>query len=460
MTAVGRGVSRSNSTARRRLRLTLLTLGSRGDVEPYLGLGVALRHAGHEVTVAAPAAFRGFVRRTGLKAHIVAPDPRLLPADGGPPRWLRPSAAAGVMRLRQGSRVLSGLGRAYSGYLEASRDADVILHPPWLTPVARTIAEARGSLAMPAFLAPVHPTRAFPSPFLNLSSHPDWNPWSHSLALWLGRAALNGAPNQWRSHVVGLAPTEVELLPPDDEVTLYGFSRNLLPPPPDWPPGAVVTGPWWLETPGDWRPPDAVDRFLRGPGKVVLIGFGSMMDDRPGSLNAIVESTLARLGVRAVLLAGPGGQLALPPSPRHIVVRDLPFDWLFPRVDAIVHHGGAGTTAQSARSGKPAIAVPFFGDQLFWGQRLHRAGGGPPPIPRRALTAERLATALESALYDPTHAEQAERLATQVRAERGLTTAVSLVEARVDGFRGKLPVGSIVGLDQAGPRYGPRSSDR
>jgi hypothetical protein len=364
------------------------------------------------------------------------------------------------MRLRQGTHARSGLGGAYSGYLAASRNADVILHPAWLTPVARTIAETTGGLALPAFLAPIHPTRAFPSPFLNLSSHPDWNPWSHTLALWLGRAALNGAPNKWRSQVVGLAPTEVELLPPDDEVCLYGFCRSLLPPPPDWPPAAVVTGPWWLDTPDSWRPPEVLDRFLRSSGKVVFIGFGSMMDDRPGMLNAIVEATLARLGVRAVLLAGPAGQLDLPPSPRRLVVRDIPFDWLFPRVDAIIHHGGAGTTAQAARAGKPSVAVPFFGDQLFWGQRLHRAGGGPSPIPRRALTAERLASALEAALYDPRRAEQAARLGTQVRAEQGLTTAVNLVEAQVSEVRGKRPVWTAVSLDQAGPRNAPRSSDR
>jgi sterol 3beta-glucosyltransferase len=203
-----------------------------------------------------------------------------------------------------------------------------------------------------------------------------------------------------------------------------------------------------------------LDRFLRLPGKVVFIGFGSMMDDRPGMLNAIVESTLARVGVRAVLLAGPGGQLDLPPSPRRIVVRDIPFDRLFPRVDAIIHHGGAGTTAQAARAGKPSVAVPFFGDQLFWGQRLHRAGGGPSPIPRRALTTERLVAALEAALYDPSHAERAARLGTQVRAEQGSMTAVNLVEARGDAVRGKRPLWTVVGLDQTVPRNGPRSSDR
>jgi hypothetical protein len=392
-----------------------------------------LARAGHHATVAAPAAFEGLIRRAGLDAFLVEPDPRLLAVEGEPPRWLRSSASAGAIRLRLAARAGSGLGVTYSGYLRASRHADVILHPPWLAPVARTIAHACGGLALPAYLAPIHPTGAFPSPFLNFSSDPRWNHLSHLMALWLGRAALNGAPNSWRSQVVGLPPTGMGLLPPDGEVCLYGFCRSLLPPPPDWPPGVVVTGPWWLEAQAGWRPPADLDRFLRSPGKVVFLGFGSMMDARPGDLNAVVEAALARLGCRAVLLAGPAGQLDLPSSPRRLAVRDIPLDWLFRRVDAIVHHGGAGTTAQAARAGKPSVTVPFFGDQLFWGQRIHRAGGGPRPIPRRALTSERLVSAIDEALHDPRSAERAARLGTQVRAEMGLSTAVNLIESRCLG---------------------------
>ncbi len=403
-----------------------MTLGSRGDVEPYLGLGAALARAGHRVTVAAPAAFDGLIRRAGLDAFRVEPDPRLLAVGGEPPRWLACSVIAGAIRL---SRAGSGLGIAYSGYLEASRRADVILHPPWLAPVARTIAQMTRCLAVPTYLAPIHPTRAFPSPFFNFSPRPGWNHLSHFMALWLGRAALNGLPNTWRSQVSGLAPTTIELLPQEGEVCLYGFCRSLVPPPPDWPPGVVVTGPWWMDAQRGWRPPEALDRFLRSSGNVIFLGFGSMMDARPQELNAIVEAALAKLGCRAVLFAGPAGQLDLPPSSRRLTVRDVPFDWLFRRVDAIVHHGGAGTTAQAARAGKPSVVVPFFGDQHFWGQRVHRAGGGPPPIPRRALTPERLVSAIDKALHDPRSAERAALLGAQVRAEKGLSTAVRLIEA-------------------------------
>jgi UDP:flavonoid glycosyltransferase YjiC (YdhE family) len=416
-------------TSQRPLRVTLLTLGSRGDVEPYIGLGVALAKAGHRVTVAASAAFEGIIRGAGLEAFLVVPDPRLLAIGGDPPRWLRASAPEGAIRLGLASRASSGLGAAYSGYLEASRLAHVVLYPAWLAPIARTIAQVCSCLALPAYLAPMHPTRAFPSPFFSLSSHRTWNRLSHSIALWLGRVAVNGAPNAWRSRVVGLPSTAIELLPSDGELCLYGFCRSLLPPPPDWPPGVVVTGPWWLDTRDDWRPPEDLARFLRSPGKVVFIGFGSMMDAHPRRLNAVVETALTRLRCRAVLLGGPAGQLDLSSSSHWLTVRDIPLDWLFRRVDAIVHHGGAGTTAQAARAGKPSVVIPFFGDQFFWGQRCHRAGGGPRPIRRRVLTSERLVSAIDEALDDPRSAERAALLGAQVRAEEGLSTAVNLIEA-------------------------------
>jgi len=418
-------------TAERRLRVTLLTLGSRGDVEPYLGLGVALARAGHAVTVAVSAGFERLARRAGLQTLAVEPDPRLTADDGGPPLWLRPSAVEGVIRLRRAARQASRPSGAYSGYLEAGRGADVVLYPALLAPIARTIGHRYGCALIPAYLAPLHPTRAFPSPYLNLPLRPSWNRTSHLLALRLSKAAMAGLPSSWRTPIPGGAPASLDPIPPRSEICLYGFSRHVLPPPPDWPPGVVVTGRWWFDASPDWRPPEELDRFLRAPGKVVFIGFGSMMDPRPAHLKATVETALTRLGCRAILLTGPCQQLDLPRSPRWSGVEDIPLDWLFRRVDAVVCHGGAGTVAQAARAGKPVVTIPFFGDQHFWGVQIHRAAGGPPPIPRRALTTQRLVSALEMALEDSDGRERAARLGARVRSEDGLATAVRLIEARL-----------------------------
>jgi hypothetical protein len=321
----------------------------------------------------------------------VDPDPRLLAVKGEPPRWLRSSAAEGAIRLRLTTRAGAGLGITYSGYLHASRRADVFLNPAWLDPVARTIAQAcggrrrtglPGAAPSDAGLSQPIPQRLVPSLMRTTKS-----------------AFMASAAAFCRRRPIGHRESSSQAL-----------------------------GGWRRTTDGA-RPRPWIDSCGQR-GKVVFLGFGSVMDAWPGKLNTVVEEALARLGCRAILLAGPAGQLDLPPSPRRLAVRDVPLDWLFRRVDAIVHHGGAGTTALAARAGKPSITIPFFGDQLFWGQRIHRAGGGARPIPRRAFTSKRLVSAIDEALHDPRSAERAARLGTRFRAETGLSTAVQLIEAR------------------------------
>lgn len=109
-------------------------------------------------------------------------------------------------------------------------------------------------------------------------------------------------------------------------------------------------------------------------------------------------------------------------------VDSIPHAWLFPRVAAVVHHGGAGTTAAGLRAGVPSIVIPFFGDQPFWGQRLAELGVGLAPIPRKQLTAERLADAIDRAVTDQSMRQRAADLGTKIRGEDGIAHAVAIVQ--------------------------------
>jgi len=408
------------------MRVTILTLGSRGDVQPYVGLGAALAARGHLVTVAAGAAFEPLIRRAGLAACVVEPDPRLVADGANPPRWFRPEVAFAARRLLTGGGGAGPWSRLYAGYQAASRGADVLLYPAWAAPVARILGEALGVLTISAYLTPVHPTQAFPSPFVKFPANATLNPIGHQLALWMMGMAFGDLPNAWRRELP-LPPAAIRPISSDMTACLYGYSQVLVPRPDDWPDHVKVSGPWWWHDPG-WRPPPDLARFIHAPGEVIYLGFGSMLDSRPQALKQIVKQALADLGCRAVYSPGPANQLALGTSQFLMPIAEVPFDWLFPRVDAIVHHGGAGTTAEAARSGKPSLGVPFFGDQFFWSGRVHDQGAGPAPIPRRRLTAQRLASAIDLALHDPGIREQAELLGARVRAERGLTEAVETIE--------------------------------
>jgi sterol 3beta-glucosyltransferase len=208
---------------------------------------------------------------------------------------------------------------------------------------------------------------------------------------------------------------------PDNLPILYGFSRHVLP---LTAPNRHVTGYWTLPAGPGWTPPPALEAFLARGGPVVSIGFGSMASATPETVTALVLGAVRRAGVRAVLLSGWGGLAALPPSDDLFCAEALPHDWLFPRVQAIVHHGGAGTTGAALQAGVPAIVVPFTADQPFWGMRVAALGVGPAPIPRKRLTEQALADALRRTVDDHAMAARAASLGSLIRAEDGVAAAV------------------------------------
>jgi sterol 3beta-glucosyltransferase len=213
---------------------------------------------------------------------------------------------------------------------------------------------------------------------------------------------------------------------------LYGFSPAVVPPEraqPDW---VEVTGCWILPAATDWAPPTALAAFLAAGPAPVVVSFGDQADRHPERTTAVLLEALRRAGQRAILVRGRhlAAGAALPPDV--LVVDPLPHDWLFPRAAAVVHHGGAGTTFSALRAGVPSIVVPGFADQPVWARRVYALGAGPAPIPRRRLTAARLAPAIRSACTDPALRERAATLARSLAREDGVGTAVASFERTLD----------------------------
>jgi UDP:flavonoid glycosyltransferase YjiC (YdhE family) len=205
---------------------------------------------------------------------------------------------------------------------------------------------------------------------------------------------------------------------------LYGFSPHVVPRPADWPASCQVTGYWFLPGAPGWTPPAPLTRFLADGPAPVCVGFGSMLGADPARLTALVVTAVRQVGLRAVLLSGWGG-LGTIAGDDVLVIDEVPHEWLFPRVSAVVHHGGAGTTAAALRAGTPAVVVPFGVDQPFWGARVAALGAGPRPIPLRGLTADRLADALRLVTADQGMQARAADLGQAIRSEDGVATAVS-----------------------------------
>ncbi|MET0415719.1 MAG: glycosyltransferase [Actinoplanes sp.] len=398
------------------MRILIVTSGSMGDVAPYTGLGAGLAAAGHEVTLATHEHFRSAIR---LPFHPLPGDLRqILPrarGQDGSGSGTGPRALARLMSLAR--PLVADLGAGIAAAAEAIRP-DVLLLSTVVAPLGYQVAEAYGVPWAGVFLQPVYPTRDF-GPVLigGRSFGPAGNRLLGHAFMASARPLYAGAIRDLR-RTLGLprvARRALERAQLTRHPTFHGFSPAVVPRPSDWPPAMRVTGYWWPDSAAGWRPPDALEAFLAAGPPPVLIGFGSMAPGQGERLAPIVLDAVRRAGVRAVLQAGWSG-LAAGEHDDVLSIGEAPHEWLFPRMSAVVHHAGAGTTAAALRAGVPAVAVPILADQPFWARRLHALGAAPPPLPLSALTAPRLAAALRAA---PACAHRASALSAQLRTEDG-----------------------------------------
>lgn len=389
------------------MRILIVTAGSRGDVAPFTGLGRRLQQAGHQVALAAHDRFADLVREAALEHRTLPGDPlELVRARTAAPS---PEAARSVF-----AAFLDELG---DGVLAAaSAGTDVVLTAFGPAPLSRLAAAGLGIPGIGVYLVPGVPTREFPPPGAP--------PAADNLAA--GREML-ARTDALYADVLQRMRARLDLpatTPSGDWPICHGFSPAVLPRPGDWPASAVVTGYWWPATPQGWRPPDQLVDFLQAGPPPVFVGFGSMTPDHE-QLHEVVAAAVGRAGVRAVVQAG-WAELG-PAGDDILVVDDLPHEWLFPRMAAVVHHAGAGTTGAGLRAGVPAVPVPVLLDQPFWAARLHDLGVAPRPLPLRELTADALAGALRECLDNSVHRDRATELAQRIAAEDGAAGVLSLV---------------------------------
>ncbi len=411
------------------MKILILTIGSRGDVQPYVALGKGLQTAGHDVTICTGHLFEKIVTSHSLP---------FLPMDD---EMIR------LTETPEGKAMIEGGGAAFKAIslvkpmiARMVRDAwaaaqtvtpDVILyHPKTLS--GYHIGEKLSKPIILTMALPMYtPTRAFPLPITNFTLGGWFNRLTYSMVPMISApyADVIGAFRQ----ELGLPKrgrflNETRLPNGRTTPTLYGISHHLIPRPADWPEAVQAGGYWFLEQEAGWQPPADLTTFLQAGPPPVYIGFGSMAGKQPDKLAAIAIAALQKVGLRGLLATGWGGLQPGDLPDTIFQLKEAPHDWLFPQMAAVVHHGGAGTTAAGLRAGKPTLICPFVGDQPFWGERVHRLGVGPKGIPQKKLTVANLAAALTSLVNNPAWQQQAATLGQQLRAEDGVGTAVQFIE--------------------------------
>ncbi|CAG0937526.1 vancomycin aglycone glucosyltransferase [Thermoflexales bacterium] len=415
------------------MRIAVIAFGSRGDVEPYLALAKGLKNAGHVVRLVAHENFGTFIKAHGVEFWPVEGNAQDVAQSAAMRELLEKGRFLAILKQMGAEAQNNALAFGRDG-LQACDGMELIVAGIGGMFIGVALAEKLNIQFMQAHYVPFTPTRAYPSalfPKLPSFVKGPLNHVSYRLTqqmLWQG---FRSADNIMRQQVLGVpkasfrGPYGSERF--KQNPILYGYSAAVLPKPTDWNERMHVTGYWFLDPVAEWTPPADLLEFLEAGASPVFIGFGSMTTRHPTEMTQTILQALARTQQRAILLSGWGG---LHPAnlPETIYALDsIPFAWLFPRVAAVVHHGGSGTTSAGLRAGVPSIIVPFFGDQPFWGQRVADLGVGPQPILRKQLTADRLAQAIQSAVTDQAMRQRAAELGAQIRAEDGIACAVEII---------------------------------
>ena len=404
--------------------IVILAMGTRGDIQPFMALALGLQQAGHTVCLAAPPNFRSFIESYNIPFTPVGDDWETILQNEDAASYIESGSIIQGIRFR-----LNYVNKAF--YLtnmaawEACQNADLIIYPKEDFILGYSFAQKLGVPCIEACLYPATPTKAYRLlRFQALFEQIHWQTYMRGRAASFHRDVLGLKPFSFWGPTHQKKKARIPIL--------YGYSSVLFPVPADWPEYAYVTGGWFLNTMHDWEPPPALINFLESGPKPVYVGFGSMTDRDAENTLAIILKALKMTKQRGILVSGWGNLGADVRLPDDVIwLKGASFDWLFPRMAAVVHHGGVGTTTLGLQAGVPSIIIPHIADQYFWGECVARIGAGPTPIPRQNLNAERLMRAIMRAIHDKTMQRRAAIASERIKAEDGISRAIAVIERQL-----------------------------
>lgn len=411
------------------LQIVMLIVGTRGDVQPFVAIGKRLQEQGHRVRLATHSDFKDFVLTAGLEFFPLGGDAKVLAGYMVKNKGFLPSGPSEIpIQRKQLKEIIFSL-------LPACKEADPDTNIPFkaeaiiANPPAYGHTHVAEALKVPLhifFTMPWTPTSEFPHPLSRVKNQVG-NRLSYQIVdtlIWLG---IRDIINDFRKKKLKLRPvTYLSGSSGSSRDVPYGYvwSPHLVPKPKDWGPNIDVVGFCFLDLASTYEPPQPLMKWLEDGEKPIYVGFGSLPVQEPEKMTQIIVRALEITGQRGIINKGWGG-LGNLAEPKDFVysLDNCPHDWLFTKCNAVVHHGGAGTTAAGLKAACPTTVVPFFGDQPFWGERVHARRVGPSPIPVDEFSLDKLVAAIHFML-DPKVKERAVELANAMKDEDGVNGAV------------------------------------
>ena len=412
--------------------ITILTTGSRGDTQPYVALGLELKKAGHAVRIVAFENFESFVKSYGLDFYPIKGDVVRVASSINAQEGMKADNPLKFLLSFQKLQLL--VFDVQKDFFNACEGSDVIIYHPGAA-IGYFIAQY---LKIPSILAtpfPMTATGDFPALIFydTVRLGRSFNLITHKIFENIMWFASSSPIKQFWKQKFGKIPENFSSpfrkqnsrnLP-----TVISCSKYVFPRPADWPENVYYYGYWFLDEENGWEPPADLVVFLQKGTPPVYIGFGSVGDPKLAvQTTQLAIEALTRCGQRGVLATGWSGMAHIDNLPNDIfILENAPHAWLFPRMAAVVHHGGAGTTAAGLRAGVPGIIIPSGNDQFAWGRRIYELGVGAKPIPRKQLSAEKLSEAIKFALTEEIK-NAAKNLGAKIQAENGAEATAKMID--------------------------------
>jgi sterol 3beta-glucosyltransferase len=420
------------------MKIKLLTLGTRGDVQPFVALALGLKSHGHEVTLCTSKSFEEFVTSYGVSFFPINADYMKMAESEEGKKMLGKNPVEIMKNMK--TMIFPMIKNMLDDLLIACEDANcVIYHPKAFG--AYDIGEKLNIPIIVACPVPViAPIKGFSNPVLPFSLN--FGGWANKLSYSINRLATSSFQkivNQWRNEKLGLpnrsAFTNTLMLNGKPVPVLYGFSSSVFPMVKEWGEKVYPTGYWFLDERDDWEPPHSLIDFLSEGKTPICIGFSSMPLRNPERYKDMFAEALKSTDQRAVIITGISG-MEFPSDSKNIyTIKSIPHSWVLKNVSAFVHHGGAGTVAATLRAGKPMIICPFSVDQPFWARTMHSLGVSYEPLPEKLISTSKLIDAIKYVVENESVKEKANLLGKQIQSENGVENAVKYINEIIAAHR-------------------------
>jgi sterol 3beta-glucosyltransferase len=409
--------------------ITILCAGSRGDFQPYIALAQELKKLGKEVRIVGGRSFEDLIKGYDIGFYPLSTDYRTANVD---PKLLQAAQSSDnlfkmLITFNKMKKIVIGLTEETYYACEGS---ELIIYHPGVT-IGYFAGEMLGIPTVLATPFPMHQTKEVASVIAYGKTRMPVK-LSYTLLqsmLWMasktGVAVLLKKKNGKLPKGFSSPFEKIDKSHP----AIVSCSNFVFPRPTDWNENIHQYGYWFVEEKSEYTPSKELLDFLSKGEKPLYLGFGSVFNEnQKDKIVRLIIDTLKKLGKRGMIC----GMGKIDNLPENIIsIGSIPHTWLFERVSAVVHHGGAGTAAAGFRAGVPSIIVPFSNDQFAWAHRAFNLGVGSKPIYKKNLTAQRLYDAIKFALSDRIVAN-AKSLAQKIDSENGAMECAKIIVNRLD----------------------------